>query len=342
MKQTANEHASARFIPDRHDAIRPLISVVVPVYNEEGCLLALYERLTSVLETLNGEYEIVFVDDGSRDRSLEIMRELHARDPRVGYFTFSRNFGHEAATTCGLHEAKGQTVVIIDADLQDPPEVIPEMVERWREGYDIVYAQRRSRAGESWLTKTTSHLFYRCLRSLIEIDVPLDTGDYRLMDQAVVAAFGRLNERNRFVRGMISWTGFRQTAVYYDRDARLAGQTNYNFVKRLRLAFDAICGLSTVPLRYLTYVGGAMTFVTSTLLLLVIAVALLGGSIAQVTPTGAALLFMGSVQLLALGLMGEYLGRIHTEVQRRPLYLVRESQPAEIVTHSSCEERAAV
>ncbi|MBX3413999.1 MAG: glycosyltransferase family 2 protein [Pirellulales bacterium] len=310
----------------RRDVSRPLVSVVVPVFNEEACLPALHRRLTEVLSTLDDSYEILFVNDGSRDRSLEIMRQLQLIDPHVGYHSFTRNFGHESASTCGLLEAQGQTVVIIDADLQDPPELIAQLLERWREGYDLVYAQRRSRQGETWLTRSTSHAFYRLLNRVTRVDMPVDTGDFRLMDRTVVEAFRRLPERNRFVRGMIAWTGFRKSAVYYDRDARLAGETKYNFTKRLGLALDAICGFSTLPLRWITYAGGITAGVAGALF----AMALLVGLFSSVGAAGwivlaAALTLLAGVQLLTVGLVGEYVGRILIEVQARPLYLLGES-----------------
>lgn len=310
----------------QRDTARPLVSVVVPVFNEEDCLAALHRRLTDVLSKLGDDYEILFVDDGSHDRSLEILRQLQRVDPRVGYHSFSRNFGHESASTCGLLEAQGQTVVIIDADLQDPPELIAELLERWHEGYDLIYAQRSSRQGETWLTRFTSHAFYRLLDRLTRVEMPVDTGDYRLMDRAVVEAFRRLPERNRFVRGMIAWTGFRKTAVFYDRDARLAGETKYNFRKRLRLALDAICGFSTVPLRWITY-AGALTSAAAAFAFCGALVATVVWGLASVgwAMLAAALTLLAGVQLLALGLLGEYVGRILVEVQARPLYLVGEA-----------------
>lgn len=310
----------------RRDTTRPLISVVVPVYNEEACLAALHRRLSDVLSTLDDSYEILFINDGSRDRSLEIIRQLQLVDPHVGYHSFTRNFGHESASTCGLLEARGQTVVIIDADLQDPPELIAELLDRWREGFDLIYARRRSRQGETWLTRATSHAFYRLLDRVTRVDMPVDTGDFRLMDRAVVDAFAQLPERNRFVRGMIAWTGFRKTAVYYDRDARLAGETKYNFTKRLGLALDAICGFSTVPLRWITYAGGLTSGLAVALFGLALSVAMFSGlGTAAWTFLAAALTLLAGVQLLTIGLVGEYVGRILIEVQGRPLYLLAES-----------------
>ncbi|MFO0946815.1 MAG: glycosyltransferase family 2 protein [Planctomycetota bacterium] len=320
------------FTARKRDEARPLVSVVVPVFNEEECLNALYQRLTAVLEGLRDDYELVFVNDGSKDSSLHVLRSLRDRDARVGFYSFSRNFGHEAATTCGLMNARGQTVVIIDADLQDPPELIPEMVERWREGYDIVYAQRRSRAGESWFTRATSHLFYRTYRRLAKVEIPVDTGDFRLMDRKVVDAFASLPERSRFVRGMISWTGFRQTAILFDRDPRLAGQTKYNFFKRLRLAMDAFCGMSVLPLRGITHLGLFMGALSLLLGLGSGLAALVFGAVWSVWFVASAAFFFSGVQLLSIGLVGEYVGRIYMEVQQRPVFIVAESDPPRVLS----------
>lgn len=327
---TARERpATLNFRQRQRDASRPLISIVVPVYNEEGCLSALHARLTPMLRSLTDDYEIILVNDGSQDRSLEILRQLQDDDPHVGYVSFARNFGHEAATTCGLLQARGQTVVIIDADLQDPPEVIPEMLAQWEAGYDLVYAQRRARYGESAFTRLTSHLFYRVLQRVSKVDVPVDTGDFRLMDRAVVDAFAQLPERNRFVRGMIAWTGFSKTNVRYERDARHAGETKYYFAKRLSLAFDAICGMSTVPLRWITYAGALISLAAAG----GVALGMLAWLVSGVAAWGwlalaSCVVSLTGGQLLTLGLVGEYVGRIYTEVQARPLYVVVEDAPA--------------
>ena len=305
---------------------RPLLTVVVPVYNEEACLGVLYDRLSAVLQSLNASYEILFIDDGSWDRSLEIIRQLARKDAHISYVALSRNFGHEAATTCGIEHARGQTVVLMDADLQDPPELIAEMLALWEAGYDHIHAQRSARLGESWLTRLTAHLFYRLFRRWAGFEIPVDTGDYRLMDRRVVDAFCQLPERNRFVRGLVSWTGFRQTTIRYTRQPRHAGRTKYNFFKRLHLALDAITSMSLVPLRAISYLGVGVVFF-SFLAVVLAAFLRLGGGI----PVGAswflliALFFVGGVQLLALGLMGEYVGRMYREVQAKPLYI-----PAEI------------
>lgn len=308
------------------DAARPLVSVVVPVFNEEACLPTLVRRLTTVLGALTQDYEILLVDDGSRDRSVEIMRHWATHEPRVGYHRFSRNFGHEAATTCGLLAARGQTVVLIDADLQDPPELIPALLAQWRAGYDVVYAQRSARDGESALTRWTSHLFYRFLHRVSRVHVPVDTGDFRLLDRSVVDAFARLPERCRFVRGMLSWVGFRQTAVRYDRDARLAGETKYDFAKRLALAFDALCALSDAPLRWISLLGAAALLLSGGILAGVLAEAVLSGGVSTGGLIAAALAMVSGVHLLSLGLVAEYVGRTYRESQGRPLYIVAEER----------------
>lgn len=318
------------------------MTVVVPVFNEEECLDALHARLTEVLRETGDSYEILLVNDGSRDRSQSIIRRLAAEDPHVSYVAFSRNFGHEAATSCGIEHAQGQTVVLIDADLQDPPELIHDMLAAWREGYDLIHAQRRARMGETWLTRATSHLFYRAFRRLAGFEVPVDTGDYRLMDRAVVDAFCRLPERNRFVRGLVAWTGFRQNTAVYDRAPRHAGQTKYNFFKRLNLAIDAITSMSTVPLRWISYFGlavAAMSF----------AAGLLGGSLRLVFGADVsghvllalAIAFMGGVQLVATGALGEYVGRAYREVQAKPLYLVAETHQAAAASQSEPVRKSA-
>jgi glycosyltransferase involved in cell wall biosynthesis len=311
------------------DAARPLVTVVVPVYNEEACLDVLHARLTAVLDQVGDEYEILLVNDGSRDRSLEIIRRLAASDPHVSYMAFTRNFGHEAATTCGIRTARGQSVAVIDADLQDPPELILDMLKLWRDGYDVVHAQRRTREGETVLTRLTSHLFYRVFKRLAGFEVPVDTGDFRLMDRAVVEAFCQLPERNRFVRGLVSWTGFRQKTVLYDRDPRLAGQTKYNFVKRLNLAVDAICGMSAAPLRWITYLGATTTLASFSAGLFAGALrTAFGVPISDSVLLAAAIFFIGGVQMLCTGALGEYLGRTYHEVQAKPLYLVGETHLA--------------
>ena len=306
------------------DTERVAISVVVPVYNEETNLNPLYERLSRVLTKI-GSFEILFVDDGSTDNSASIIRALSAEDHRIGAFFFSRNFGHEAATSCGLHNASGQTVAIIDADLQDPPEVLLEMYEQWKNGYDVVYGQRRSRKNEPLNVRFTSSIFYYAFRALSKVNMPVNTGDFRLMDEKVVASFKEFPERNRYVRGLTFWSGYRQKAVLFDRDKRFSGKTKYNFFKRANLAFDAICGISGAPLRLATLAGFAATLLSLTIAAHVV----YAKFIHNIPFQGYALLtsglfLIGGVQLFTLGLLGEYVGRIYREVQQRPLYVLKE------------------
>jgi len=299
-----------------------LISVVIPVLNEEGCLEALFDRL-SAIDTADGDtYEYIFIDDGSTDDSRKIILSLADRHDSVKYILLSRNFGHEAATTAGLEHASGDAVVIIDADLQDPPEVIPKLVARWKDGIEIVYARRLTRKGEPLLKRISSWLFYRMIRRLSAVDIPVDTGDFRLIDKCVVEAFKKCREQSRFVRGLIAWTGFKQSAVEYDRDERYAGQTKYNFINLMKLALDVLIGFSNVPLR-IGIVLGLLLCVISFLVTLIIAARVIFTD-AQIS--GLAMLitwthFLVGVQFLILGLVGEYVGRIFRQVQNRPLYI---------------------
>lgn len=308
-------------------APRPLLSVVVPAFNEEAVLAETHRRLTA---TLGGraelEYEIIYVDDGSRDRSALVMRELHARDPRVRVVSFARNFGHQVAVTAGLDRAAGDAVVLIDADLQDPPEVVLEMLARWREGYEVAYGLRTDREGESAFKRFTAQAFYRLINRVSEIPIPLDTGDFRLMDRRVVDVLRAMPERDRFIRGMVSWVGFRQIAVPYRRAKRHAGETKYPLAKMLRFALSGLTSFSDAPLRVATYMG----FAASSIALLGIIYALVLRLFTSNWVTGwtaifIAVLFMGGVQLISLGLIGEYVGRIFSEVKRRPMYVVREA-----------------
>lgn len=305
----------------------PELSVVVPAFNEEGSLRALHARLTPVLESCAASHEIVLVDDGSRDRTLEVMRELSNLDPRVRYVSFSRNFGHEVATTAGLDHAVGRAVVLIDADLQDPPELIPTMVQRWRAGADVVYAQRRVRAGESVFKRATSWVFYRVIDRLSDVAIPRDVGDFRLMSARVVDAVRKFEENPRFMRGLVSWVGFKQEAVAYDRDARHAGETKYQIRHLLRLAAEAIAAFSLKPLKLTVYLGLAAILISVALTLMIIVQKLTTGQM----PEGYALLmcsvfFLGGVQLLMLGILAHYLGHVFRMVQRRPLYIVAEAR----------------
>lgn len=298
------------------------VSVVVPVYNEEAVLEHLYQRLSDVLGKVEGSYEILLVNDGSRDASLEIMRKLRTADSRVSLINLARNFGHQLAVTAGIDHARGEAVVIIDADLQDPPELIPEMLRLWREGSDVVYGQRTSRAGESVFKKTSATAFYRVLRWMTSVEIPVDTGDFRLISRRVAETMKRLPEHHRFLRGMISWIGFKQTPLRYERAPRFAGETKYPLRKMIRFALDATVSFSFLPLRMATLLG----FVVSGLSFLYAAYAIWARLWAGITVSGwtslmVAVLFLGGVQLSCLGIIGEYLGRVYEEVKARPLYV---------------------
>lgn len=302
------------------------LSVVVPCFNEAAVIDLSASRLLAVLGALPDVVpEVLFVDDGSRDGTLDRLRALAARHPEVRVVSFSRNFGHQFALTAGLDHADGDAVVVIDADLQDPPEVIPRLLAAWRDGYDVAYGVRLRREGETWFKRATAHLFYRLMRQLSTQDLPVDAGDFRLMDRAVVAALRALPERDRFMRGLTTWVGFRQVAVPYERHARAAGDTKYPFRKMARFALDGLLSFSAVPLRLATYFG----FVVSLLSLVGIVYALYIRLFTALAVPGWAAqwittMFLGGVQLISLGIIGEYIARIYGEVKSRPLYLVRE------------------
>jgi dolichol-phosphate mannosyltransferase len=305
--------------------MRPVLSVVVPVFNEEANLPELHRRLASVLPGVVDSHEILFVDDGSRDRSWELIRGLAAVDPHVRGVRFSRNFGHQMAFAAGLDHAGGDAVVIMDADLQDPPELIPDLVGRWREGNEVVYAVRTHREGETLFKKLTASLFYRLLRSITQVPIPVDTGDFRLMGRRALEAFRRLPERHRFTRGLVAWVGFPQVGVPYARAARHAGETSYPLRKMLRFAVDAITSFSHVPLQLATWLGFITSLFAFAYIVVVVVLKFVGISWPGYTSLMAAILFLGGVQLVMIGLLGEYLGRVYDEVKGRPLYLVQET-----------------
>lgn len=302
-----------------------MISIVAPVFNEEQALPELHRRVTGVLDALGEPWELVLVNDGSRDRSAMVMAELHGQDPRVKGISFSRNFGFQIAVTAGLDFASGDAVILTDADLQDPPELYPAMIAKWREGFDVVYGVRVSRVGETRFKLWTAKLFYRLIRRITKIDIPLDTGDFRLMDRRVVKAIRSMPERNRFLRGMVPWVGFRQTGVPYERASRYAGESKFSSVRQmLPFALDAITSFSYLPLQLATYLGFFMAGLAALAIVAVVLVRLFGPSaplLGQAT-TLVAVLFLGGVQLICLGIIGEYLGRIYDEVKGRPLYLI--------------------
>ena len=304
---------------------RPTLSLVLPVFNEEAVIPELHERLQTFLKELALEAEVVFVDDGSRDKTFEMLEDFAKKDPRYSILSFSRNFGHQTAITAGVDHARGEAVVVMDADLQDPPEVVLEMIAKWKAGYDVVYGKRRSREGETFFKKITAAIFYRTFAAMIPIEVPLDTGDFRLMSRRVVLTLRALRETHRFVRGMVSWVGFKQTAVLYDRPARFAGETKYPLRKMVRFAIDGITSFSILPLRFSTYLG--MTVATLSVLYAIYAVIdrfVLHHTVPGWTTTVVLIALLSSVQLLMIGILGEYVGRIYEQVKGRPLYVVRD------------------
>jgi glycosyltransferase involved in cell wall biosynthesis len=306
---------------------RPIdLSVIVPVHNEEGNVFPMHARLKAVLEGIGLHYELIFVNDGSRDASLLRIHELAALHPEVRYIQLSRNFGHQIAVTAGLDHCRGAAAVIIDADLQDPPELITELWAKYKEGFQVVYARRRSRKGESLLKKWTAKAFYRLMRRLTNIEIPLDTGDYRIIDRKVIDVLKQMPEQNKFLRGQISWIGFRQTFVDYDRNQRNAGSTSYTYAKMIRLALDGITAFSEVPLRMITYLG----FAVSGLSFLLIVYSLISYFFLENYVRGWAsqmisILFIGGIQLIGIGIIGEYIARIGANVRQRPLYVIADS-----------------
>lgn len=303
---------------------RPELSIVIPIYNEEEVLPQLEGRVSALIAGLGLDAEVVFVDDGSRDRSFELLRAMAEKDKRFRVLSFARNFGHQRAITCGVEASRGKAVAVMDADLQDPPEVVREMVAKWREGFDVVYGRRRSREGESWFKLFSARMFYRIFAKLIPIEVPLDTGDFRLMSRRVVRTMRRLGETHRFVRGLVAWVGFKQTAVEYDRAARAAGTTKYPLKKMLAFAFDGIASFSILPLRLATYLGLAVGMISVLYALAAVVTHMIGVTVPGWTTTVVLVSFLFSVQLLVTGVLGEYVGRIYEQVKDRPLYVVAE------------------
>ena len=302
---------------------KEVCSVVIPVFNEEENLELLHRRLSKVLEKYCQDYEIIFVDDGSTDKSLEVMRKLRQTNVRVKIISFSRNFGHQIAITAGTDYASGSAVIIMDADLQDPPEVIPRLVEKWKDGYDTVYAIRESRK-DPMLKRAIAFVFYRLFKRMSDVDIPVDAGDFRLMSRRVVDILKNMPERNRYLRGLASWVGFSQTKVRYARDERYGGERKYTLWQSTRLGFDGITSFSRFPLRLATYVGLVVSLAgflyTATIIILAL---VYGKMVPGWTTLMAAVIFLGGVQLIVVGVIGEYIGRIYVEVQQRPLYLIK-------------------
>ena len=306
-----------------------LLSVVIPCFNEELVLRAAHERLTQAVSAIDDfEYELIFIDDGSRDQTFDILAELQTHDPRTRVLKLSRNFGHQIAVTAGLEAATGEVIVVIDADLQDPPELIREMVKLWRQGNHVVYGSRTTRPGESRFKLMTAKAYYRIINRLSDTSIPVDTGDFRLMDRKVVDVLLAMPERGRFLRGMVSWIGFRQVPLPYERDVRHAGRTKYSLLRMIRFAMDGILSFSVVPLRLAAFTGLIAIWFALAGIVMAVIVRVFGLYDLRLGRGWASLfvavLFMGGVQLLTLGVMGEYLGRIYTEVKRRPLYAVQE------------------
>lgn len=313
----------------------PEYSIVIPLYNEEAVVMELYQRVQAVMEQLDGTAELVLVDDGSRDRTLEQIRALHQMDGRVCYLSLARNFGHQIAVTAGLHFARGQAVITMDADLQDPPELILDLAKQWRAGYQVVYARRVQRQQDRWLKRAFAYGFYRVLRLLADVEIPTDTGDFCLMDRQVVDVLNVMPERNRYIRGLRAWVGFRQTEVPYKRDRRYAGTVKYTFRKSLALGINGLVSFSTVPLRLSTYVG----LVAAAIALLMVGLVIYWRFFEPNSPlTGfatiaIAIFFIGAVQLICIGILGEYIGRIYEETRGRPLYTLSETAGFERPSH---------
>lgn len=303
--------------------MKPTFTVIAPVFNETASLPELYRRVVEVMDATGQPWELVLVDDGSQDGSTNMIRELAERDERVRPVIFARNFGHQIAVTAGLDYSRGDAVIIIDSDLQDPPELILGMIEKWREGYEVVYAVRAEREGESWFKLWTASLFYRLIFRITDVKIPVDTGDFRLMDRKVVNVMNSMREKYRFLRGMSAWVGFRQIGLPYKRSARYAGSTKYPISKMFKLALNAITGFSYFPLQLATYIGfGAATLSILLIPVVIIMRALSHEQFLGQASTLVAVLFLGGVQLISLGILGEYLGRVYDEVKNRPLYIV--------------------
>jgi dolichol-phosphate mannosyltransferase len=305
----------------------PIYSIIAPIFNESGNIPDLYIRLRDVLDSTGESWELILIDDGSTDDSADLIRDYANQDARVKPVLFARNFGHQIAVTAGLDYSRGGAVVIIDSDLQDPPEVILDLITKWKEGYEVVYAVREEREGESWFKLFTATLFYRMISSITDVNIPMDAGDFRLLDRKVVDVLNQMREKHRFLRGMSSWVGFRQTGVPYRRVARQVGETKYPFRKMFRLAINAITSFSYFPLQLATYIGFVAAGISILSIPIVIAIRLWGSEtplLGQAT-TLIAVLFLGGVQLISLGILGEYIGRLYDEAKGRPLYIVREA-----------------
>jgi polyisoprenyl-phosphate glycosyltransferase len=309
---------------------KPRFTIIAPIYNELENIPELYPRIRDVMKQLGEPWELILVDDGSTDGSTEAIRKLAANDQRVRPVIFARNFGHQIAVSAGIDYSRGDAVVIIDADLQDPPEVIIDLIEKWREGYEVVYAVREEREGETWFKKTTASLFYRLIHAITNVDIPLDTGDFRLMDKKIVSVMKAMREKHRFLRGMSAWVGFKQVGVSYKRKPRYAGESKYPLKKMIQFALNAITGFSYFPLQLATYLGFIAAGLSVIAIPIVAILRLLTGTALEGQATTLIIvLFLGGVQLISLGIIGEYIGRIYDETKDRPLYVVAEAPPNE-------------
>ena len=318
---------------------KPRYSIVAPIYNEEGNIQNLYDRISTVMDSTGESWELVTVNDGSRDKSFSLLEALSQKDARIKVINFARNFGHQLAVTAGLHHTSGDAVIVIDADLQDPPELILDMIERWKAGYHVVYAVRQERKGESWFKLVTAKLFYRMIYRITDVDIPLDTGDFRLMDRKVVNALNSMPEHNRFIRGLTSWIGFKQTGVTYIREAREWGETKYPLKKMVRFAMDAVTGFSYFPLQVMVYVAFILAILAFlavpiiAILRLILGFQFLGGQVTNIV----IMLLVGAFQLFFLFIMGQYVARIYDETRGRPLYIVADKvgfDQATVVTNT--------
>jgi len=307
----------------------PVFSVVVPMFNEAAGIHLLHDRLSAVMQGLNAPWEVIYVNDGSRDTTLQVVEAIRDSDPHVAVVNLSRNFGKEIATTAGLDHTRGAAAIVIDADLQDPPEVIPELVAVWREGFDMVYARRRVRHGETWLKTRTAALFYRLMRDWGQVELPTDTGDFRLMSRRAVDALLKLREQHRFMKGLFAWVGFPAKPVLYDRAPRAAGATNWNYWKLWNLAIEGFTSFSVLPLKLATYIGAFVALIAALFgVVVVVRTLVLGDSPAGYPSLLVVVLLLGGTQLIFLGVIGEYLGRVFNETKQRPLYLIERYLPA--------------
>lgn len=301
------------------------LSIIIPIFNEEGNINLLYDRVKKVAEGISPSHEMVFINDGSRDRSIELIKQLSQKDASVKFINFARNFGHQIAVSAGLDHCSGERIVIIDADLQDPPELIVDMNNKMNEGFEVVYAKRRSREGEGFFKKWTAKWFYRTLKKITSVNIPVDTGDFRIMDRKIVEVLKKMPEQHKFLRGQISWVGFNQTYIEYDRAERNSGETGYTYRKMIRFALDGITAFSTTPLKFATALGffvSIAAFVVS--LYVLFAKFVKNDTVPGWTSLMLVVLFLGGVQLICIGIIGEYISRLSTDVKQRPLYVIRE------------------